>query len=82
MLSRMSEEEKRLDEIARSNVSEVGYVGYAKMKRGWKLKENPWKREDGPKEKHEELKAAEREIEKENRRRREEWEKEEKADSS
>ncbi|KAI0753884.1 hypothetical protein BC629DRAFT_1716989 [Irpex lacteus] len=83
VLSKMTEEEKRLDEIARSNVSEVGYVGYAKMKRGWKLKEeDPWKREDGPKEKQEELKAVEREIEKENRRRREEWEKQSGADTS
>ncbi|KAI0082931.1 hypothetical protein BDY19DRAFT_901318, partial [Irpex rosettiformis] len=73
VLCRMSEEQKRLDRIARSGVSEAGYVGYAKMRRGWKLKRNPWEMEDGPSKVQARLDEAEKEIMEENRRRRELW---------
>ena len=71
----MTEEEKRLDRIARSSVSKVGYVGYAKMKLGWKMKRDPFKAEDGPNRSQRRLTEAEKKIMEENKRRRELWEK-------
>ncbi|KAI0338978.1 hypothetical protein BDW22DRAFT_663212 [Trametopsis cervina] len=73
VLSRASPERIKLDKIARSNVSEVGYVGHVKKVLGWKLKrDNPWV-EDGPEEMREKLQAMEREVNEENRKRRAEW---------
>ena len=74
VLSKMTEEEKRLDRIARSSVSKVGYVGYAKMKLGWKMKRDPFKAEDGPNRSQRRLTEAEKKIMEENQRRRELWE--------
>jgi transposase len=75
MLHKLSSEQMKLDRIARSSISEVGYVGYAKKMRGWKLKEDPWKKEDGPEDVQARLNATEKEIMKENERRRKEWDK-------
>lgn len=76
VLSKMTEEEKKLDRIARSSVSKVGYVGYAKMKLGWKMKRDPYKSEDGPNRSQRRLTEAEDKIMEENKRRRELWDKE------
>lgn len=71
ILTTMSEQQKRWDAIARSSVSEVGYVGYVKRKLGWKLrKPDAWKVEAGMPENLEALKKMDAFIREENERRR------------
>ncbi|KAJ3551122.1 hypothetical protein NM688_g4914 [Phlebia brevispora] len=71
ILVKMTAEEKRMDTIARSSVSEVGYIGYVKKKLGWKLRNpNAWKVEEGVPEHRKELRRAQRRIDRVNRRRR------------
>ena len=71
VLAQMTEEQKRLDAVARSSVSEVGYVGYVKRKLGWKLR-NPdaWKVEEGKPENQAALDELDHTIHEENTRRR------------
>lgn len=78
ILSLMTDEQKRLDVISRSSVSEVGYVGYVKKKLGWKLR-NPdaWKVENGLRENAEALDKMDASIREENERRRQASETEE-----
>lgn len=53
-LDRMSKERLKMDKIARSSVSEVGYIGETKRRLGWKLKnDDPYRAEDGPPTGHE-----------------------------
>ena len=70
ILSKMTPSQRHLDNVSRSNVSEVGYVGMAKRKLGWKLR-NPdaWKVENGKEENREYLDAMAVEIRQENERR-------------
>lgn len=78
ILARMTKRHKRLDAIARSSVSEVGYVGYAKAKLGWKLRNpNPWHVESGDPKNIPALLELEAQIVRENERRREKHSKEE-----
>lgn len=73
MLHRMTVKQIRMDKVARSSVSESGYVGYVKQKLGWKLKnEDPWKAEDGDAEDQERLEKMGKEVMDENQRRRSE----------
>ena len=82
LLHKLSTEQRKLDQIARSSISEVGYVGHAKKMRGWNLKEDPWAKEDGPASEQERLAAAEEKIVKENLKRRTEWERDDEGQSS
>lgn len=70
VLAKMTPMQKHLDQVSRSNVSEVGYVGWAKRKLGWKLR-NPdaWKLEGGPEESKERLDKMTEEVMQENDRR-------------
>lgn len=71
ILEKMSPLRRHLDQVARSNVSEVGYVGWAKRKLGYKLRDpDAWKMEIGKDEDQPRLNAMEEEIRKENERRR------------
>lgn len=73
MLHRMTVKQIRMDKVARSSVSESGYVGYVKQKLGWKLKnEDPWKAEDGDADDQERLEKMGKEVMDENQRRRSE----------
>lgn len=49
VLAKMTPEERRMDKIVRSGVSEVGYVGMTKRRMGWKLRDGGTglAREDG-----------------------------------
>jgi hypothetical protein len=68
--SLMTPEQRRMDAIARSSLSEVGYVGLVKRRLGWKVKEREgWRAEW---EKNEALDKASAEIREENERRRQE----------
>ena len=71
ILAKMTPEERHLDRVSRSSVSEVGYVGMVKRKLGWKLR-NPeaWKAEDGKEEDWPLLDAMEEEIRQKNREKR------------
>ncbi|THH28267.1 hypothetical protein EUX98_g5923 [Antrodiella citrinella] len=75
VLAKMTPLQKHLDKVSRSSVSEVGYVGWAKRKLGWKLR-NPdaWKVEIGKEENQEYLARMAGEIRQENERRRREAE--------
>ncbi|KAF7977210.1 hypothetical protein HWV62_4473 [Athelia sp. TMB] len=70
ILSAMSEEERKMDKVARS-VSEVGYVAQVKRRLGHKLR-NPeaWKRENGAPEARTDLHESLERIRDENERRR------------
>jgi len=71
VLAGMTSLQKHLDKVSRSNVSEVGYVGWAKRRLGWKLrKPDAWKVEIGKPENKEVLDAMAEEIRQENERRR------------
>ncbi len=70
VLSRMSEEQRRMDRIARSP-SEVGYVAQVKRQLGHKLRDDEtWRVELGKPEDQGSLNRMEEEIERENARRR------------
>ncbi|KAM5539475.1 hypothetical protein V8D89_006927 [Ganoderma adspersum] len=70
VLSRMTEEQRKMDRIARSP-SEVGYVAQVKRQLGHKLRDNEtWRVELGRQENQESLDRTEQEIEGENARRR------------
>ncbi len=70
VLAKMTPQERHLDRVSRSSVSEVGYVGMVKRKLGWKLR-NPeaWKAEHGQEEDWPTLDAIEEEIRRKNRKR-------------
>lgn len=71
ILVQMTDEQKRLDTISRSSVSEVGYIGHVKKKLGWKLRNpNAWKAENGRRENAEALDKMDAYIREENERRR------------
>ena len=67
----MSPQRRHWDQVSRSSVSEVGYVGWVKRKLGFRLRDpDAWKVEIGKDEDQPRLDAAELEIRKENIRRR------------
>lgn len=71
VLVRMSPLRRYYDKVARSSVSEVGYVGWVKKKLGFKLSNpDPYAVENGREEDQPRLDAVEEEIRKENLRRR------------
>ena len=71
VLAKMGPRRRHLDAVARSNVSEVGYVGWAKRQLGYKLRDpDAWKVEIGKDEDQPRLDALEEDIRKENKRRR------------
>lgn len=75
VLVKMTPLEKHLDKVSRSNVGEVGYVGMAKRKLGWKLRDpEAWKVENGKEGNRELLDAMAAEVRQENERRRKEAE--------
>ncbi|KAI0684931.1 hypothetical protein BC835DRAFT_1387032 [Cytidiella melzeri] len=74
LLHRMSPKKIKLVSVAKSSISEVGYIGHAKKTLGWKVKEDPWRMEDGPEDDQERLSVVETEIKNENQRRRKNWE--------
>jgi hypothetical protein len=83
VLSRMSDEERRLDKIARSSVSEVGYVGLVKRRLGFKLRDpERWKAEGGWEADKQKVDEMMRGVERENERRRQVVEKAEKEGAS
>lgn len=71
VLCKMTPKQRYYDKVARSSVSEVGFVGMVKRKLGWKLR-NPdaWKVEDGQEENQQSLDASEEQIREWNRKRR------------
>ena len=70
---KMSPLRRHWDEVSRSSVSEVGYVGWVKRKLGFKLRDpDAWKVEVGKDVDQPRLNALEMEIRKENERRRKE----------
>ena len=46
VLAEMTPEQRHDDRVARSSVSETGYVGMVKRKLGWKMKGEKWKKEE------------------------------------
>ena len=71
VLATMTERQKRLDAVARSSVSEVGYVGQVKRMLGWKLRRpEAWKVELGKPENQPMLDADHAKIRAENLKRR------------
>ncbi|KIP06722.1 hypothetical protein PHLGIDRAFT_128138 [Phlebiopsis gigantea 11061_1 CR5-6] len=75
VLEKMGPRRRRWDAVARSSVSEVGYVGWVKRQLGFKLRDpDAWKVEIGRDEDQPRLDAMEDEIRRENERRRVEYE--------
>lgn len=71
IIARMTPLQRHYDAVSRSNVSEVGYVGWVKRKLGWKLRDpNAWKVELGKDEDQPRLDEEERNIRELNERRR------------